>query len=166
MAYGDARWTNLVAETQFSADLVLTGIRRVSRLPMEGNIFGEVAYDQTYPLYVDLHAYTSGLEHLRKLVLACDGFMKEGSFSPVRGYSHRIDELLDAVGSLDLSGVHMGRVEASAAPAPRPARASETARLPRRQARVLRSGRLQEPKRGLLSVRLTRSFRPRVRPVG
>ncbi len=71
---------------------------------MEGNIFGEVAYDQTYPLYVDLHAYTSGLERLRKLVLACDGFMKEGSFSPVRGYSHRIDELLDAVGSLDLSG--------------------------------------------------------------
>lgn len=33
---GSQQWSNLVSETQLAADLVLTGIRRISRLPMDG----------------------------------------------------------------------------------------------------------------------------------
>lgn len=99
------RWTNLVAETQFAADLVLTGVRRVSFLPMGGGITGQISYDQTFPLHVGLHTYTSGLERLCKLALACHGFLESGSFTPVRVYSHRITALLDALEGLDLSGM-------------------------------------------------------------
>jgi len=67
---------------------------------MDGNIFGEISYDQTYPLHVGLHTYTSGLERLCKLALACDGFLKTGSFASVRSYSHKIGPLLDAIGKL------------------------------------------------------------------
>ncbi len=103
--YGSSRWANLVAETQFAADLVLTGIRRVSQLPMDGGIDGRISYDQTFPLHVGLHTYTSGLERLCKLSLACDGFLASGSFKPVKGYSHKITELLDAVEQIDLTRV-------------------------------------------------------------
>ncbi|MFS0732992.1 hypothetical protein ABC304_13465 [Microbacterium sp. 1P10UB] len=97
------RWSNLVSETQFAADLVLTGIRRVSHLPMDGDILGQISYDQTFPLHVGLHTYTSGLERICKLALACHGFLQTGAFVPVREYSHRITELLDALQELDLS---------------------------------------------------------------
>lgn len=97
---GTRRWSNLVSETQFAADLILTGIGRVSRLPMEGNMFGEISYDQTFPLHAGLHTYTSGLERLCKLALACDGFLKTGSFASVRNYSHKIGPLLDAIEKL------------------------------------------------------------------
>lgn len=100
---GTRRWSNLVAETQFAADLVLTGIRRVSHLPMDGNIFGQISYDQTFPLHVGLHSYTSGLERLCKLGLACHSFLETGSFPSVRSFSHKIIELLDALEGLDLS---------------------------------------------------------------
>lgn len=100
---GTRRWSNLVSETQFAADLVLTGIRRVSSLPMDGDIVGDISYDETFPLHVGLHTYTSGLERLCKLALACHGFLRTGAFVPVRGYSHRITELLDALQELDLS---------------------------------------------------------------
>jgi len=97
------RWTNLVVETQVAADLVLTGIRRVSALPMNGDIFQRVSYDQTFPLYVGLHTYTSGLERLCKLAIACHAFLQNGSFGDVRRYSHRISALLDDLGELDVS---------------------------------------------------------------
>lgn len=97
------RWTNLIAETQFAAELAMTGIRRVSFLPMGGDIAGQVPYDQTFPLHVGLHTYTSGLERLCKLAIACHGFLKTGAFAPVRAYSHRITALLDALEGLDLS---------------------------------------------------------------
>lgn len=100
---GARRWTNLVSETQFAADLVLTGIRRVSHLPMDGDIFGDISYDQTFPLHVGLHTYTSGLERLCKLALACHGFVETSKFAPVRGYSHKITQLFDALEALDLS---------------------------------------------------------------
>lgn len=114
---GSARWSNLVSETQFAADLILTGIQRVSRLPMDGNIPGYISYDQTFPLHVGLHTYTSGLERLCKLALACHGFLKTGSFTPVRKYSHRLTELLDALGSLDLSGLPRARGQYLSRPA-------------------------------------------------
>lgn len=100
---GTRRWLNLVSETQFAADLVLTGIRRVSHLPMDGDVVGQIADDRTFPLHVGLHTYTSGLERLCKLALACHGFLAIGTFVSVRGYSHRITELLDALQELDIS---------------------------------------------------------------
>jgi hypothetical protein len=72
---------------------------------MDGNNLGGVSYDQTFPLHVGLHTYTSGLERLCKLALACHGFLEDGSFSPVRKYSHRLTALLDTLGSLNLSAV-------------------------------------------------------------
>lgn len=97
---GGQRWSNLVSETQFAVDLILTGLRRVSRLPMEGSIFGEISYDQTFPLHVGLHTYTSGLERLCKLALACEGFLETGSFPSVRKFSHKIGPLLDEIEKL------------------------------------------------------------------
>jgi len=98
-----SRWTNLVIETQVAADLVLSGIRRVSAPPMSGGIFQVVSYDQTFPLHVGLHTYTSGLERLCKLAIACHAFLQNGSFGDVRRYSHRISALLDDLEDLEVS---------------------------------------------------------------
>lgn len=98
----DRRWYNLVTETQFATELVLSGISRVCTLPMDTNAISRVSYDQIYPLHVGLHMYTSGLERLCKLALACHGFVLTGSFSTVRSYSHRLSELLDSLERLDL----------------------------------------------------------------
>lgn len=102
------RRSNLVSETQFAVNLVLTGIRRVSRLPMDGHMLTRARYDQTFPLHVGLHSYTSGLERLCKLALACHGFLEKGSFARVRAYSHQITVLFDALEALDLSHIATG----------------------------------------------------------
>ncbi len=98
------RWFNLVTETQLATDLILTGLRRMSRLPMNGGLLEEISYDQTYPLYIGLHTYTSGLERLCKLTLACESFTRTGTFAPVRKYSHKLTTLLDAIAELRLPG--------------------------------------------------------------
>lgn len=97
-------WNNLVAESQFATELVRSGISRVCSLPMSGDTpDSRIWYDQTYPLNVGLHMYTSGLERLCKLALACHGYATTGEFPEVRKYSHRLSGLLDAVGQLDTS---------------------------------------------------------------
>lgn len=98
------RWFNLVTETQLATDLILTGLRRMSRLPMNGGLLEEISYDQTYPLYMGLHTYTSGLERLCKLTLACEGFIRTGTFTPVKSYSHKLTALLDKIAGLHLPG--------------------------------------------------------------
>jgi len=101
----NSRWHHLVVETQFATELILSGIRRVSALPMDGSGSNSVSYDRIYPLHVGLHQYTSGLERLCKLAFACHGFISSGSFTQVRRYSHRLGELQDALESLDLEGL-------------------------------------------------------------
>jgi len=99
-----SRWSNLVAETQFSTELVRSGISRVSALPMSGDRpDSRIGYDETFPLNVGLHMYTSGLERLCKLALACHGYATTGEFVKVKKYSHKLSGLLDAVEQLDMS---------------------------------------------------------------
>ncbi|MCD2499077.1 hypothetical protein [Microbacterium nymphoidis] len=64
---------------------------------------GPAGYDETYPLNVGLHMYTSGLERLCKLALACYGYATTGEFPKVRKYSHQLSDLLNAVEQLDMS---------------------------------------------------------------
>ena len=66
---------------------------------------GQVGYDETYPLNVGLHMYTSGLERLCKLALACHGFLLTGEFPKTRQFSHKLSGLLDAIEQLDMSGL-------------------------------------------------------------
>ena len=96
------RWNYLVSETQFATELVVSGLSRLCTVPVRGG-FWPVAHDQTYPLHVGLHAYTSGLERLSKLTIACHGFATAGVFPALRAYGHKISDLLDAVERLDLS---------------------------------------------------------------
>lgn len=98
------RWNYLVAETQFSSELVVTGIRRLCTVPMRNDNW-PVGHDQTYPLHVGLHSYTSGLERLCKLTIACHGFVATGTFPPLRPFGHKIGPLLDAVEDLDLDKI-------------------------------------------------------------
>lgn len=58
-----------------------------------------------YPLHVGLYSYTSGLERLCKLTIACHGFLATGAFSSVRSYGHKISDLLDGVEDLNFSEV-------------------------------------------------------------
>lgn len=99
------RWRSIVTETQFATESVLEGIRRVSALPVgwDSERLVNVSYDQTYPLQIGLLLYTSGLERLCKLALACHGLVQDGEFRNVRRFSHRLGELLNAVEQLDLS---------------------------------------------------------------
>lgn len=100
----NVRWFNLVAESQFATELVRSGIYSVCSLPMSRNqVGGPVGYDETYPLNVGLHMYTSGLERLCKLTLACHGYVTTGKFPSLRSYSHRLSCLLDAIEELDMS---------------------------------------------------------------
>lgn len=97
-------WYNLVAESQFATELVRSGIGRVCSLPMSGDRpDGQIGYDETYPLNVGLHTYTSGLERLCKLALACHGFATTGEFPKTRKFSHKLSGLLDAIEQLDMS---------------------------------------------------------------
>jgi hypothetical protein len=98
------RWRSIVTETQFATESVLEGIRRVSALPVgwDSERLVHVAYDQTYPLQIGLMLYTSGLERLCKLALACHGLAHDGEFRNVRQFSHRLSNLLDAIEQLDL----------------------------------------------------------------
>ncbi|WP_426736972.1 hypothetical protein [Plantibacter sp. 2H11-2] len=100
-----SRWHNLVTETQFATELVRSGIARVCELPMNGNRPDPLGYDEVYPLNVGLYMYTSGLERLCKLALACHGFASTGTFAPVRKYSHHLSKLLDALEKLDLANL-------------------------------------------------------------
>lgn len=98
------RWNYLVSETQFASELVVTGIRKLCTVPIRNDDW-LVGHDQTYPLHVGLHSYTSGLERLCKLTIACHGFVAAGTFPPLRPFGHKIGELLDGVEHLDLSEI-------------------------------------------------------------
>lgn len=99
------RWRSIVTETQFATESVLEGIRRISALPVgwDSERLVNVSYDQTYPLQIGLLLYTSGLERLCKLALACHGLAQDGEFRNVRRFSHRLSDLFTAIEQLDLS---------------------------------------------------------------
>lgn len=98
------RWDHLVLETLFATELVESGIRRLCTVPVCSG-YWPVGHDQMYPLHVGLHSYVTGLERLCKLTIACRGFLVTGGFSSMKSYGHRISELLDAVGALDVDGL-------------------------------------------------------------
>lgn len=112
------RWRSIVTETQFATESVLEGIRRVSSLPVgwDSERLVHVSYDQTYPLQMGLMLYTSGLERLCKLALACHGLAQDGEFRNVRRFSHRLSDLLNAIEQLDLSRFASRRDEYLARP--------------------------------------------------
>jgi hypothetical protein len=95
------RWNYLVSETQFANDLVVSGVRRLCTVPIRNDNW-PVGHDQMYPLHVGLHSYTSGLERLCKLTVACHGFVTTGKFPHLKPLGHKINSLLDAVEDLDL----------------------------------------------------------------
>lgn len=99
----DDRWENLVVETQYATELILDGIRKICEVPTSPGLFGVIGYSEKYPLNIALHMYTSGLERLCKLTLACYGFLETGEFGKVCKYSHGLTDLVNAVEALDLN---------------------------------------------------------------
>jgi len=95
------RWDYLVSETQFATELVVSGVRKLCTVPIRDDDW-PVSHSQMYPLHVGLHSYTSGLERLGKLTIACHGFLATGAFASTKRYSHKISELLDGVEGLDM----------------------------------------------------------------
>jgi hypothetical protein len=63
-----------------------------------------LGYSEMYPLNVGLHMYTSGLERLYKLALACHRFARTGAFTSVKKYGHQLSKLTDALDGLDMTG--------------------------------------------------------------
>lgn len=97
-------WNNLVIETQFANELILTGLRRLSSVPSNP---AEAMYgggELNYALHVGMYSYSSGLERLCKLTIACHGYVTTGKFPELQKYSHKIGDLLDAVADLSLGG--------------------------------------------------------------
>ena len=107
-----------MSETQFATDLTVTGLRKLCTVPV--GLWGSdspVSYDQSYPLHVGLHSFTSGLERLCKLAISCHGYVTAEAFPPLRKrYGHRIGGLLDAVEALDLSQVNAVQSQPSSRP--------------------------------------------------
>lgn len=97
-------WDSLVAETQFATELTLAGLRRLCSVPTEPDLFLWGSKDLNYALHVGMYSYSSGLERLCKLAIACNGYAATGEFPRLRGYSHKIGDLLDAVGELTPTG--------------------------------------------------------------
>ncbi|MET3367400.1 UNVERIFIED_CONTAM: hypothetical protein ABIE34_000621 [Jeotgalibacillus campisalis] len=95
-----AIWESLVAETQFATELTLTGLRRLCSVPAGPDLSPWNNNDLNFALHVGMYAYSSGLERLCKLAIACNGYATTGEFPSLRRYSHRIGSLLDAVGEL------------------------------------------------------------------
>lgn len=98
-------WDSLVAEAQFATELALTGMRRLCSVPTETDIGGgRRSSDRNYSLHVGMYSYSSGLERLCKLAIACNGYAANGEFPKLRKYNHKIGKLLDAVEDLIPSG--------------------------------------------------------------
>jgi hypothetical protein len=97
-------WDSLVAETQFATELTVTGLRRLCSVPTEPDLFLWGSKDLNYALHVGMHSYSSGLERLCKLAIACNVYAATGEFPNLRSYSHKIRNLLDAVGELTPTG--------------------------------------------------------------
>lgn len=97
-------WESLVAETQFAAELTLAGLRRLCSVPTDHEQFLWSNKDLNYALHVGLYSYSSGLERLCKLAIACSGYATTGEFPRLRNYSHKIGSLLDAVETLSPMG--------------------------------------------------------------
>jgi hypothetical protein len=94
-------WESLVAETQFAAELTLTGLRRLCSVPADpSQVWG--SKDLNYALHVGMYSYSSGLERLCKLAIACNEYATTGEFPKLRNYSHKIGRLLDTVEGLPL----------------------------------------------------------------
>ncbi|WP_284986808.1 hypothetical protein [Arthrobacter sp. fls2-241-R2A-172] len=107
-------WDSLVAETQFATELIITGLRRLCSVPTEPGLGGERrSNDRNYSLHVGMYSYSSGLERLCKLAIACNGYAAKGEFPKLKKYNHRIGGLLDAVEELVPSGpgMSMGRAK-------------------------------------------------------
>jgi hypothetical protein len=78
-------WANLVAETQFATELTLNGLRRLCSVPTEPELTRWVGNDLNYALHVGMHSYSSGLERLCKLTIACNVYAVNGKFPELRG---------------------------------------------------------------------------------
>lgn len=97
-------WSHLVAETQFATDLVLTGLQRLCTVPTDVHTAEWGGKDRNYALHVGLHAYSSGLERLCKLAIACNRYAADGKFPELKKFSHKIGSLLDEVEALTPEG--------------------------------------------------------------
>jgi hypothetical protein len=97
-------WDSLVAEAQFATELALTGMRRLCSVPTEPDLGGRRSSDRNYSLHVGMYSYSSGLERLCKLAIACNGYAATGEFPKLRKYNHKIGKLLDAVEDLVPAG--------------------------------------------------------------
>ena len=93
-------WKNLVVETQFATELTLSGLRRLCSVPTDPAMVQWGSNELNYSLHVGMYSYSSGLERLCKLAIACNGYATTGEFPKVRKYSHKIGDLLDAVEKL------------------------------------------------------------------
>lgn len=95
-------WESLVAETQFATELTLTGLRRLCSVPTDPALVKWGSKDLNYALHVGMYSYSSGLERLCKLAIACNGYAAAGEFPRLRDFNHRIGDLLNTVESLPL----------------------------------------------------------------
>ncbi|MGO4435804.1 hypothetical protein AB4Y88_21730 [Paenarthrobacter sp. RAF9] len=83
-------WKNLVVETQFATELTLSGLRRLCSVPTDPALVQWGSNELNYALHVGMYSYSSGLERLCKLAIACNGYATTGEFPKVRKYSHKI----------------------------------------------------------------------------
>lgn len=102
--FGGPVWQSLVAETQFASELVLTGLRRLCAVPTDSEVLAWTGRDLNFALHVGLHAYSSGLERLCKLAIACTTYAATGEFPKLKEYSHKIGKLIDEVEALTPTG--------------------------------------------------------------
>lgn len=97
-------WDSLVAEAQFATELAVTGLRRLCSVPTEPGLGGRRSNDRNFSLHVGMYSYSSGLERLCKLAIACNEFAASGEFPKLIKYNHKIGKLLDAVEALTPAG--------------------------------------------------------------
>jgi len=97
-------WKNLVVETQFATELTLSGLRRLCSVPTDPALVQLGSENLNYALHVGMYSFSSGLERLCKLAIACNVYAETGSYPKLKKYSHRIGDLLDAVEKLTHSG--------------------------------------------------------------
>ncbi|WP_156479119.1 hypothetical protein [Kocuria palustris] len=97
-------WNNLVVETQFATEMILVGLRRLSCVPTDPELVKWGSGNLNYALHVGMYSYSSGLERLCKLAIACNNYAETGEFPNLRRYSHNIGRLLSAVEELKPTG--------------------------------------------------------------
>lgn len=100
---GNSKWYPVLAETQFSVNQTVLGLRELAKAVHRGQLFfPDDDLVVQYRVHSALLSLTTGVERMGKLAIALDGWSEESGFLKVKNLSHHIDSIATRMASLQI----------------------------------------------------------------